>query len=61
MAVIGYTTAVAAKEMGLSPRRVRELAQAGELKAYRVGRDWLIDVASAKNYRRRPRGRRPKE
>lgn len=36
-------TAAVAERLGLSPKRVRELAAAGRLKGQRVGRDWVFD------------------
>lgn len=36
-------TAVAAGLLGVSPRRVRQLAAAGHLPARRAGRVWLVD------------------
>ncbi len=42
------STAEAAKLLNISPRRVRALAESGNLKAQRVGRAWLIDEGSAR-------------
>lgn len=36
------TTAEAAKELDLTPMRVRQLCQSGILPARKIGRDWLI-------------------
>lgn len=44
------TTAQAAAVMGLSARRIRQLAAAGTITAQRAGRDWLISAASARSY-----------
>lgn len=47
------TTAQAADLMGVSARRVRELARTGRIVSRKVaGRDWLIDAGSARSYRR---------
>ncbi len=43
------STADAAKLLGVSPRRVRALIDAGDLRAQRVGRAWLVDEASVRN------------
>ncbi len=43
------STTDAAKLLGVSPRRVRALIDAGELKAQRVGRAWLVDESSVRN------------
>ena len=37
----------AARRLGLSPRRVRALAGAGRLKAYKVGSRWILEPVSA--------------
>jgi excisionase family DNA binding protein len=50
----------AASITGLSPRRVRELAVDGSLRAAKFGRDWLISRKSAKAFVPVPVGR-PKE
>lgn len=47
----------AAKVIGCVDSRVRQLLRAGTLAGRRVGRDWLVDRASAEAYRdtdRRP-------
>jgi len=47
------TTSHAASVMGVSPRRVRELARTGRIVSRKVaGRDWLIDAGGARSYRR---------
>jgi excisionase family DNA binding protein len=38
------SVAEAAQALGVSPRRVRALAEAGEIPARRVGRAWIIDL-----------------
>lgn len=43
------STSDAAKLLGVSPRRVRALIEAGDLKAQRVGRAWLVDEASVRS------------
>lgn len=40
------TTAEAAATLGVTPARVRAMAQSGVLKAKKAGRQWLIDDAS---------------
>ena len=40
------TTAEAARELGVSGARIRQLAAAGALKGEKRGRDWMIDAAS---------------
>lgn len=51
---------VAARHLGVSGRRVRQLVAAGELPAHRVGRAWLIPAASVASMRtHRSRRRRP--
>ena len=47
------TTAQAAEVMGISTRRVRELARTSRVISRKVsGRDWLIDAGTARSYRR---------
>jgi hypothetical protein len=46
------TTSEAAALMGISARRVRHHASTGRLIARRNTRDWLIDAASASDYRK---------
>jgi excisionase family DNA binding protein len=36
-------TAEAARRLGVTPNRVRALIQAKRLKAFKYGREWLID------------------
>ena len=58
------TTQQAAKILGLSARRVRELAAAEALPAVAVGRDWLFEPAVVARFKatpRRGRGRPPKD
>jgi len=53
------TTSEAAERLGVTPMRVRQLCQGGELPgARRRGRDWLIPVAAISVYQqnRRPAG-----
>jgi excisionase family DNA binding protein len=40
---VDLTTAQAAKELGVSRRRVRQYIEDGRLKAKKVGRDYLIN------------------
>ena len=37
------STAEAARRLGVTPNRVRALIQAKRLKAFKYGREWLID------------------
>ena len=37
------TTSEAAKRLGVTPNRVRALIEAKRLKAFKYGREWLID------------------
>ena len=37
------STAEAARRLGITPNRVRALIQAKRLKAFKYGREWLID------------------
>ncbi len=46
----------AAHRLGLSPRRVRALARAGRLKAYKIGSRWILEPVSATG---EPRAGRP--
>ncbi|SFD61803.1 helix-turn-helix domain-containing protein [Streptomyces aidingensis] len=45
------TTGQAADILGCSRRLVRRLAAAGRLRAFRLGRDWLIDPGTLDDYR----------
>ena len=40
------TTKEAAKRLGVSERRIRQLLQAGKFRALKVGRDWIIASSS---------------
>ena len=40
------TTAEAATRLSMSPRRITRLANDGELKSVRLGRRWMVSVAS---------------
>lgn len=50
----------AAEELGLSPRRVRQMLADGQLDGHRIGRNWVIDSRGIERVRRRrePVGRR---
>lgn len=50
-------TSDAAKKLNLSPRRTRELIQAGRLPAKKLGREWYLDTKDIRRFRRRPPGR----
>jgi excisionase family DNA binding protein len=47
---VPVTVTEAAALAGVSPRRVRQLAASGRLRARRHGRAWLIDRDSASDY-----------
>jgi excisionase family DNA binding protein len=51
------TTAQAARELGVSPSRVRQLVLAGRLRATKLGRDLLIDPRDLDAVRDRRPGR----
>jgi excisionase family DNA binding protein len=53
------TIADAARELGITTRRVRMLCATGRLKARKLGRDWLILPADLDAARHRPTGRPP--
>lgn len=36
-------TAEVARCLGVSPQRVRQMVQSGQLSAQKLGRDWLVD------------------
>ena len=57
MAIVGVTEA--ASQLGLTPRRVRQMISAGMLPARRVGRSWAIDERDLRlaGARRRPPNR----
>ena len=50
------TTAEAARELGVSGARIRQLAASGELKGEKRGRDWMIDAASVEERKRKSEG-----
>jgi len=52
----------AAEIVGVSPRRIRELLEAGEIDGRQTSKGvWLVSRASAQSFERRPRGPRPGE
>jgi excisionase family DNA binding protein len=51
-----YSTREAADRLGLSPDHVRLLARKGEIKAKRVGRDWVVLSLDYKRKRKPKRG-----
>lgn len=57
------TTQQAADALGISRRRVRQLIEAGTLRATLVGRDYVIDRTNLDAFaaRRRPAGRPSKQ
>ena len=40
------TTQEAARKLGVTEQRIRQLAAAGEIKAEKWGRDWMVDTES---------------
>jgi len=58
---IRLTTADAAEELGVIPRRVRQLIEEGRLPAVKVGRDWLIEPRHLDLVRERKVGRPSKQ
>jgi excisionase family DNA binding protein len=50
-----YSTSETAKRLGLSQAHVRLLAKKGEIKAKRVGRDWVVLSLDYKR-KRKPKG-----
>jgi excisionase family DNA binding protein len=61
MEIVGVT--VAARELGLSTSRVRELIQLGKLPAQKLGREYAITREDLEAFKLidRPVGRPPKE
>ena len=53
------TTKEAAKELGVTMRRVQALIKAGKLPAQKMGRDWIIRMADLDKVRVRKPGRPP--
>jgi len=51
------TTRQVAERLHVIPQRVRQLIDAGELKATKYGRDLLVEEADLAAYLRRPRHR----
>jgi excisionase family DNA binding protein len=51
------STQEAADRLGISPRRVQALIQAGRLAAFKVGRSYIIREADLEAVRDRPPGR----
>ena len=51
------TTVEAAKRLGVTPSRVRALIEAKRLKAFKYGREWLIDPKDLAAVRNRKVGR----
>lgn len=50
------TTTQAASILGVSPRRVLALIEAGRLPAQKVGRDWIIQEADLEAVKERRQG-----
>ena len=50
------TTTEAARELGVTAQRIRQLAAAGEIKAEKHGRDWMIDAESVEERKRKTEG-----
>ncbi|HEX8523207.1 MAG TPA: helix-turn-helix domain-containing protein [Tepidisphaeraceae bacterium] len=57
MKLLGTTQA--AKELGVTPRRVLALIEDGRLKAEKIGRDYLINPKDLNAVRERKPGRPP--
>ena len=51
------TTTEAAKRLGVTPNRVRALIEAKRLKAFKYGREWLIDPKDLEAVKNRKVGR----
>lgn len=51
------TTTEAAKRLGVTPTRVRALIESGRLKAFKYGREWLIDPKDLEAVKNRKVGR----
>jgi excisionase family DNA binding protein len=51
------TTVEAAKRLNVTPSRVRALIQAKRLKAFKYGREWLIDPKDLEAVKHRKVGR----
>ena len=54
-----FTTGSAARELGVTPGRVRAMIAAGRLQATLAGRDWLIPPKALEAVRDRRPGRPP--
>lgn len=56
------TASEAAKELGKTAGRIRQLISDGKMKAEKKGRDWLIDSKEVERAKKRPhqRNRTPK-
>lgn len=50
------TTAEAARELGVSDARIRQLAAAGELKGEKRANAWFFDAASVEERKRKTEG-----
>jgi excisionase family DNA binding protein len=50
------TVTEAAARLGVTPRRVQALIQAGRLKATRFGRAWQLREATVAAFKRQPEG-----
>lgn len=57
MGTIG--TGEAAKQLGVSPRRIVQFIEQGRLKAHQIGRTWVIDERSLRSVEDRPGPGRP--
>ena len=51
------STAEAARRLGVTPNRVRALIEAKRLKAFKYGREWLIDPKDLEAVKNRKTGR----
>jgi excisionase family DNA binding protein len=50
-----YTTVEAAPLLGLSPRSVTKYAKLGQIKAEKVGRDYVISAEELEHFKNTPR------
>jgi excisionase family DNA binding protein len=50
------STGEAARSLGVSPNRIRQLVSSGQLPASRIGRNWVIRRADVERYRSLPAG-----
>jgi excisionase family DNA binding protein len=51
------STTQAAERLGLTPGRIRQLIDAGQLPAIRIGERWVIEARDVERFARQPPGR----